>query len=410
VAVAIVVSTLLTLAGAPAAGSEGVGSIEPRIARRTFDRFLERVRADDDQRVVAEMLYSDYTMSLEDLAAEVDERVEKAGRERVADALAGRIFLDPEELRRLRIAVLRAEYEAWPRARTLAEELILNVESVLGEEAFPDLDAALDAVRCTMYLEPRRARSEDEGYAGDGIDVGRLVEAARRADGELEGLGRDALATILDQYHDELAAYLDANVAAQREGRMRAAVARVERDRPRQRAEERANVQRWQELHRINVAAVDRVAAMAGASLGADAETRWRRRFDEACFPRVYRITRPERQHGWIARRVTDSAVRDAADRIIADFAAADGALAREEVSLMLRGRLSFSVAVHSGGDPAALGDSETRTLYEELLRLSGRRSRLANDAEAALDGLVSERRRKQMHADIAAAAYGRRR
>ena len=57
-----------------------------------------------------------------------------------------------------------------------------------------------------------------------------------------------------------------------------------------------------------------------------------------------------------------------------------------------------------AGGAPGA------RKIYQDLLKNSGRREQIRDEASAALEAMLTAKQRRQMKADIAAAAFGRRR
>ena len=404
-----VAAAVAVTAPAPGAETALAETIEPRVDRRPFTELLERTGTDEDERVVAEMLYGDYLLDLQDLSARARSRIASAGRGRVEDALAGRIFLKPEELRRMRVAVATAEHESWGAAQELAVELLTNLGSVLPDEEQVDFAAALRPLRRAMYLHPRRVREQDETYAGDGVDVVRLVEEARAPGGELEDLDLPDVAGALEVWEQRIDDLLMETAVAEREGRLRLTIARIERDRPRQREEERLALERWRRHDRANRSAVDAVAGLVSEAAGTGAGGQWRDRFDRACFPRFFRPTRPERIAAWITQRDPEGSGVGSADAIVQAFGTQDRALVGQAIALLLRARLAFGTLLHGGTDPTTIDVAGVRELHEELLKVSGRRSRLATDAAERLAGLLSIRQRRQMEADLAAAAYGRR-
>jgi hypothetical protein len=410
----LLIATLLLSAAAlacraHAAGESALDHIEPRVDRTCFAAFLDQLNMDNDQRVVATMLYGDYAAEIEDLAARLDEQAEEAGRERVEEALAGTIYLEPQELRRLRAEVLRTYQSGCDRADELFEDLIVQTHVLLMDQAAADFEPALRRLRREVFLHPRAASRQDEAYAGEGVDVVQLVEEATLPGGELEGPDLSSLAGILDDYARKVDALLVSTAAADRRGRMNYALARIERDRSAMREEEQAALGRWQRLYEINRQAAHQVGAVVGRSLGAAAQQRWLERFDRACFPWLFDRTMPDRQADWIARRVNDEEVVQKAQKIHAEYVAQRATLRRETIDLILRARLTFRIMVHSRMDSAALNDSSARELYQDLLKNSGKRAKLDSDTSSSLEALLTERQRRQMRSDIAAASYGRR-
>lgn len=392
-----------------AAGDSAADFIEPRVDRTAFATFLDQLRMDDDQHLVASMLYSDYAAAIEELAAGIDEQAEEAGRGRVQEALAGSVYIEPQELRRLRAAVLGAYQSGWEEADRLFQELIIDTHILLIDTSADDFERALCRLRRALYLQPRQAGGLDEAYAGDGVDVAQLVQDASIAGGEFESLDQGLLSADLDEYERQLDALLVATAAADRQGRMNRALARIERDRSALRREEQAALARWQRLYQINRQAAHAVGAVAGRNLGAEARQRWLDRFQRACFPWLFQRAMPDRQQDWITRRISDDAVVEEAQRIHEDYVTQRAGMRREAIDLILRGRQTFRIMLHSRMDSTTLDDSSTRELYQDLLKNSGKRAKLDSDTSASLEALLTERQRRQMRSDIAAAAYGRR-
>ncbi|MCP3905327.1 MAG: hypothetical protein GY715_17000 [Planctomycetes bacterium] len=383
--------------------------VEPSVPRRLYLDLVDRLALDDDARMIADLLYSDYAVSLEDLGKRIETRAEEAGRQRVSDALSGRIFIDREELQRLRVAVMRSYEEGWPTADRLLQELVDNVISLVADDSV-DVEGASHDLRRAVYLSPRLARRQDESYAGDGVDVGILFAEAGAEGAELERLDPGRVTEILDGWERAMDTHLVAVATADRRGRQSLTVARIERDADAQEREERAALARWEPAYRLNRDAVEAIAAIAGESVGAEAARAWRARFDRACFPRLFRSAKFEREHTWIARHVKDAGARSSADAVLRDAQQQRDDLCRAAIEIMLEGRLERHALVHPRMDASRLRDERTRRLYQDLLKNSGRRASLDSDTCIALEGLVTERQRKQMLSDIAAAAYGRRR
>lgn len=405
----IPVSLMLAIASVASAQSS-IERVEPRVARAELGKVLARLAIDDDQRLITDMLYADYAVALVRLAERATQRAEDAGRQRVEDALSGRVFLDPDELRRLRVAVTRADLESWEEADRLARGLLDDTRLSFDPETAAVYDDAVRGVRRSMYLAPHRAREHDDAYAGDGIDVIVLVDAASAPGGELEAIDPARFAVVLDRYADRIDQHLRDTAADARRSEAALAIARIERNEGARRSEEQAAVSRWREQFDITRSATEAVAAIAREAAGAAAETRWRDRVEAALFPRLFAPGSAEKTYAWIESRVDDPDVQAQARTFHDDFTRRDRTLRQEASGLMLRGRLERGVIVHSRMDPVSIADPGVRDLYQSLLKNSGRRAALDAETAGALEGLLTERQRKQMRADIAASAYGRRR
>lgn len=396
--------SLLVFPGVARAGD--LHGIEPRIDRRPFETLLVALHADTAQRQVADMLYADYLSGLERLAEDTREAAAAAGRKRVDDALAGRIFLDTEELRRLRLAVAEVEYGRWPEARRRAEELIDNVTSLLGSASDAEIAAALADLHRAMYLHPRRTRENDADYAGDGLDLSILLAQAMGEDGELAGLGSERLAPAMGDYRMRVDSFLLANAEAEHAGRRAMALARIEQNPTARRNAQQDAVGRWRELHEINQSTSRVVTDVAQEELGSDAAARWTERFDRACFPGIFRAPDPERQQAWMVRQDLPEETLRKAGVIVDDFRARHHALCRDAAGLMLKGRLVMGTVIHAGHmDPSVLADPRARDLYQALVRNSGERAELVASATGKLEALLTERQRKKMRGDLRARA-----
>ena len=89
-----------TVTGAPALAAESVAqTVYPRLDRTTFSQFIRPLKLDEEQRMIAEMLFSDYSSSVGELMARTGQRADEAGQRRVDEALSGRRRISPEELR-----------------------------------------------------------------------------------------------------------------------------------------------------------------------------------------------------------------------------------------------------------------------------------------------------------------------
>ncbi len=401
------------MAAASAAGADAdsaIDIIEPHLPRAQFARLMQRLGIDDDQELIAEMLYSDYAAALVELAERIDQRADDAGRQRVEDALSGKIFVEAGELRRLRVAVLEAYRSGWDETDDLLEELMMGVVSLLTTDATDEFDAAMREQRRALYLHPRAASEQDETYAGDGVDVIELFARATVIGGELFGIDPDSVAAVFGGYEREIDLALAASGSADRQGRTNRAIARIEKDTSAMRREERAALDRWQRIYQLNQRTVSEIGQAAAEELGTSAQRAWLNRFEHACFPWLFRDTTPAKQREWITVRKVSDEVLHKADEVYAGYREEHAALCREAVGVILRGRLNLKTMLSSRMDPSQLQESKAHELYQELLKNSGKRAKLDSDASAKLEALLSDSQRRQMRADIAASAYGRRR
>jgi hypothetical protein len=409
-ALRVAVAALGTLAVAAPAAGDGEALIEPRVDRMAFVALIEEADLGDEVRTVAEMLYSDYASGFDALRAGTEARLDAAGRKQVEEALAGRAFVAPDDLRRMRVAILAAMRESWPEADRLFASLIDDARSLIDDEdGRARVERALRPLYRHVFLSPRRAEEMEETYAGDGVDVIALLGEARAEGGELTGMDIDSLRSELDAYEAHLHELLLASWPDERRARSELAAARVARDAPGQARLEADLLELWTRRYALQRTAVAAIGDVAERRLGPAARQRWQQRFDAAIFPRLFAASGAEKRHEWIMRRRIDETVQERATEIMGRMRDEHAQLCREAAAIMLRGRLQHGVVVHDGLD-ASRAEPAVRELFEELLRNSGRRSKLDADVSAELEALLTDGQRRQMKADIAAAAHGRRR
>ena len=408
-------SLLLVLAGAGRSAFAGPESaldyIEPRLDRGQYALLCGDLALNRDQQIIGDLLIGDYLTAIARLAERVDERAEGAGREAVLDALAGKLPLRADELRRLRLNVLEEYQRGWPVADELLEQLLDDTRNMLTDEQASRAPAAFRRVRRAILLHPRQAGRLGYEYAGDGVDVWQLVEEASNEGGELEaifsgrsrsaarsGEARESIEAILADYERRLDAVLIETAAAERLGRIKRRKARIQSDPEAKRREQQGHLARWRRLYELNDEAVRRIADVLERSLGHEPQQAWRDRFDRAVFPRLFSPTRPDRQLDFISRQSAVEAERqEQAKRIHDDFLARRNALNRRMAALVVRGRVELKTIFHSMMGSGGLNDPALVTLYEELLKITGEQTSLVSATAADLEALLDETQRAAM-------------
>lgn len=392
----------LVAGGAYAAAEYGVENLEPRVNREPFAALLDGLEIDDDGRMIADLLFSDYVSGLEAIAARIDEAQRAAGRDQLEQALSGRMVLTRDELRELRADVREVERGAFAESEQLAEELFVSIRDVLATDAAA-FDRSALAVRRDMHLAPRRMRRGDSSYAGDGLDLVRLVTEAR-AGGELESVPTGQIDQLLDQYAASLDALLRDSARLWWNARLEAAVGGI-LDEIDLKADAEADIAReWNRHWALTNQYAEQIVTAAG-----DAGPAFRARFLAAAFPWLLSDTKPDRVNAWIQDRIADGETRASAAAIMDEYRVGRQPLVADAIDIIVRSRAEHSVLLDARMDPLALG-GRLRDLYQELLRNSGRRASVESDATASLEALLTQRERRQMQADLAAAAFGRRR
>jgi hypothetical protein len=381
--------------------------LEPRVSASQFSLFLSAFEPSMDQRGILQVLFEDYTAALDDLAAATDARADAAGRREVNDAIVGSIRMDPEVLRRMRIEVLRVYQAAWPEVDQRFEQLIADSLSMLDEDRAGAAAMAVPALRRAVLLHPRARNGPGYEYAGDGVDLMTLVDAAAAPGAELaaimngEGEAATAARAALDRVRREYEAAMDTvlreTASAVRQESMNRRIARIQADPAAVRAAEERLLQLWRRQYDTNRAAVDRIAAMLGEVGGEVAREAWLARVDEACFPWLHRPDRPDRQVDWLDRQSLDLEVQKAVEQAYADFTARRQALRRSAIELMIRGRIEHQVILYPMMNSASITDPAQHRLFESLVRNSGEQATLARDAAAAIESALPDATRQAL-------------
>ncbi|MHC4948757.1 MAG: hypothetical protein ACYTG1_10920 [Planctomycetota bacterium] len=394
---AVAAAAMTAAAPATPPTESAIDYARPVVERDAWQGFCARLGLEREQQIIADVLFSDYATSLQEIAAEADARAEAAGRSRLRDAVTGRIHLQPDEFRALRATVMLEYRPCIPWADEQFRTLLASARSLLVEEQTARLDAAERELRRRTLLHPRRRESGTREYAGDGVDLLELAAEARAEDGELAALPASALAGILADYEHRLDALLDETTADYFVARLDHRIGGIRRDRAAMGEGQRRAIEVWERLDDLNRGTVGRIAAAAEGAGGAEAADRWRRRFDEACFPWLFGPQAPDRQHDWLRRQELDE---EAARRIGAAFDSyrrRRWELAREAIDIMLRARRDHRCLIHSMMRAADITDPACQRLYEQLLRNSGALTKLEGDTAEAVEAALDEDQRQAM-------------
>ena len=344
-----------TFAGAASAQESASDFLEPRLDRTQYEWLMKELGLERDQRMIAELLFTDYTTALGEAAVQADAAAEQAGRKSVENAMTGRARLSAEELQSLRVAVLQAYLPVGPAADVALDELLTGTHSLLTPEQEPSFAPAVRRLNRKLFLHPRQQSSTYEEYAGDGVDVLLLVEDALKDGGELQPIGRGPLADVLASYETQLDAILVETSTDWRSGKLAAKIAQVSKD-PNEIARQRqAALDRWKRLYQLNLWAVQSIEQIVQAHAGDAAQQQWLDRFDRASFAWLYPRSRPERQFAWITKNVTDATQQQKAREMLDTYLAQRRDLARKAIEIMLRARMEFQTTLYAMMDPDSI-------------------------------------------------------
>lgn len=390
----------IALAAKPALAQEKAADyLEPRVSRTEFAQFLQRLDMPRDTREIAEMAFDDYNDALDTLIKGVDEQALAAGRQSVQDALSGKSRLAPDELRRLRVAVLQVYSQAWPSVDKSLQDLEFSIESMLPAESSGIFQAALRALHRDIYLHPRQESSDFQEYAGDGVDVLALFRDATAETGELQNIPADSVQISLDAYELQLDALLTETAAGYRQTKLNRKVASIMKDIAAQKQEDAAALDFWKRLYELNLNTVQQIGEIASNIVSPDAKQQWLDRFDQASFTWLFPRKKPDRQIEWI-RKQSDKVSPETlqkAEAAYQGYLAGRRELSRKAIDVMLRARLEFQTMLYSMMDPTGMDDRVRRGLYEDLLKNTGEQTNLENSTAATLESLLPESLRQDL-------------
>jgi hypothetical protein len=376
--------------------------LSPIISRPQFAGVLDGLDLNRDATMLAELLYADYADAFTRLCRETDAAADRAGRDRVNRALAGRLIIPPDELRQLRAAVIEVYRDACVKNDALIAELFDSLEFLLMEETdSAAIQQRLQRLRRQIVLHPRQEEAEYPEYAGDGVDVLLLLDEALADDGEFAAIDPGVFAEARRVYARSIDALLKGNARATRDGAFNLRIARLMRDREAILAQQEAAVQRWQQLYELNRSTVDHIGALAEHALGTGAKQAWKDRFAAASFTWLFSRRTPDKQYEWIMQQNLPEEVTRQATAIHQEYQTRRRALAGKAIQIMLRGRLEFRAILNSMTDPSLLSDRVPRELYEQMLRNSGELSGLESDTADAFNALLDAQQREKMQRAI---------
>lgn len=365
---------------------------EPVITHRQFSDLVRNLDLNREQRMLVELVFSDYADTIASLSQQADAEADTAGRQTILDAYSGRRLVDPSQLSRLRLDVLQVYRSYWQRIDRELSNLTDNLRSLLSDEQRPLLEVPLRQLRREMLLHPQQVGRNAYEYAGDGLDMLQLITEASRENGELHNLPKlqAALAEITTSYELQLDQLLTQTAADARDIRMEARIARIKRDPAAQRHTEEQSLQLWRQLYNLNHNTMHQVSQLL-ANTNPEAQIRWERRFYQACFPWLYAPGPVDRRYQWITRQsLTDQQHADAA-QIYQNFQTRRYELHQKAIKIMLTARNELQMVISAMMDQSQLTNPVALNLHQQLLHNSGELSSAEATATAELESLLSD-------------------
>ena len=372
--------------------------IEPRVSKTQFGQFAQQIGLMSEQKQIATTAFSDYESTLKDLADRLDQQAIAVGRQKVDDSLSGKARVAPDELQRLRGEMYKVYLKGGPEVDAALDSLVGGVQVLLTDEQQPKFDAAVRWLHREIMLHPRAGASTYQEYAGDGVDVLALADAARGEGGELAALPAEALRDILAAYERDLDKVLVETSSAERQGRLQRKIAGIQKDAEAQKREEQAAIKRWQRLYELNKRAVAQIGGAARGALGANAATAWQQRFDRASFTWLYPRRRPDREIEWMRQQQDIPAdVMQKAEDIFAQYLQKRDGLSHSAIEMMLKARLEFQTFLYAMMDHDSIDERVKGGLYEDLLKNTGEQSHLESTVSSQLEALLDDQHRQSL-------------
>lgn len=413
---AIATATFVGLAAGGTA-SAAPGEVVPRISDAAFNRAIAQADLSRGSRDMVRMLFTDYEMSLEDLAVDVDDALGEAGRDRLDAMIDGRIDLVPSEAAEIRVDMAMARVAGWSPAADLLEELLMTPGALLGGDELARFQALVPGLRRRAYLAAIASEGDRRLEAGASVDLIALVDLARTK--ELSAVPPERLAPVIAGW----AAAVDLVIAdAARDawiGRIEArAVAGVGASRDaaeRMEAVDDRIISAWERLHAPLEMAAGRIASLAQQAGGEEAAIAWRTRIQRACHPWLAeRPARPPFVLSWIERNVNDAETVATARSILASWQGDGADCDARTIDVVVGARRDFRRVIHPRTRSSLIADSDLREIKNRLLQLSGERQAIDREATTALEALVPAgdrtRMRRAVDADVARAGLPARR
>ncbi|MCH2140595.1 MAG: hypothetical protein MK100_06120 [Phycisphaerales bacterium] len=340
---------LILVAAAPQAPRESDGSafrrigIEPIVRPEVFHLFVQDLKLGPEEAATANMLFEDYGHEMRTALAEL-QISQKQERDKLDDALKGRLRLSPEELRDLRMSLRTGARDACGFADRRVSQMIdyVTLLSTLDTDA---KNTAIGTFQRRVYL--------DGGDREALVDVSTLIPSAM--------LTQPSAQAALSSYLNELTLRAKEDALAVRSARFEDEIAVIRKDPDERRSILESISRRWCERMSLH----DRLMEAVGAT-----DSTLRRRIEIALFPTVYGRGEIESVVAWIDDNGTSQQAATARNCVESAEMRLEN-LRREAVALLREAREAGCDLDH---DAASLM-SDSEALRFRYLQNSGERS-----------------------------------
>jgi hypothetical protein len=355
--------------------------IEPIVTRDAYMDCCRELGVVDDQIPIAELLYEDYLTGLMELQASSIDRAKAAGSEELEAAFQGQSSLRSDELRALRIAVMRSRELNWSGVDALQQMLIDGTVAigVTGEDA--DVQSTLRSMQRRVVQEHARRSGSSTDYAGEGFDLVAVAESEQ--DGMLIAVQGETLDSIIDTWRSHATQLMIMHGPQERTASIERRIADINRDAEAAKMLMAARAERWRPLHEINAWAIESIAQLLAPS-GGDVE--WRTRARAQLYPWLYVDDIVDRTAAWVLRNGNPEQ-QEQAGRTLEAYRLDRNTVRRSIEALVVQARLEHGIVL---GSPAAGRVPDAQDVQRAWLQATGELQLLKGRADDQLKAMLT--------------------
>ncbi|MCZ6834664.1 MAG: hypothetical protein O7G85_02725 [Planctomycetota bacterium] len=390
---------LMLLMASPDAGAareNAMTYLRPLMDRGQYSTFCQKLQLNSDQRQIVDLMFNDYLGSIEALFLRVDAEAIQAGQRQIDQVFAGNLRMHGTDLQALRAKVYSIYVQCGPGADRLFHKFTIGIDGIMRPEQADRFQGAVRELRRSLRLHRYQIGSKFFNYAGEGVDVLQLAEAAREIGGELSELDDPALQAQLDEYELRLDELLQSGASDYRDQRLMKKIAKIQAAYEEEGLLGIQMLDYWGKLYTLNRDTVNRIGEILTEQKGEWAKQLWNDRFRRAQFPWQFHPLQPDRYLDWIRSNLESPDLQQEAELKYSLYLAERDALQREMISLLIEARLERGIELHQLTSLSQV-ENVAEDLYQTMLRNSGSLSNLETRHKGELEELLDEAQRDEM-------------
>jgi hypothetical protein len=354
--------------------------IEPVVTRDAYTDFCRNMGIDNDQFMIAELLYEDYLSGLVEVQAASELRAKAAGSQELEAAYEGRSSVSSATLRELRVAILRTRAMNWASADELQSALIDGTIALGVSLDREDATLVINDLRRRVIFDHARRDSAETSYAGDGFDLPGFIELEQTH--SLKDVPPEQFDSIVSIWKDRVASIVIRNAALERAGVVDRRVADIQRDVPSMKRLMSERATRWHQLHELTTWAIDSIAAQ----LDAQTASAWGSRARAEQFPWLYAMDTAEGLGRWIQKN-GDTSQQLEVEALLDSYRIERDAVRRNAELLVIQARIEAQVTL---GTSASELVPEAQESHRRWLRISGELELLKSKTIDRIESLLT--------------------